>query len=81
MIAYCAECGEKFEYNSMTDTARNEDTGEIICEKCTQIYNDLAERMLEKAFKEMPPLYRNALAVERFPGLGDFLDVVREERE
>ncbi len=78
----CTECGWAFDYDRRSDKyCHDEETGEYLCENCTKLYNDLAMRMMEKHFKSMPTLYRQALAIDRLTGLGDLCDVVTDERE
>lgn len=78
----CTECGQEFDYRPNYDRfCKDEVTGECLCEHCTEVYNDLAERMMKKAFRAMPALYRQAFAIERLSGLGELFEEIESERE
>lgn len=78
----CAECGKEFDYRPHSDKfCKDEDTGEALCEHCTSFYNDVAEKIMIKAFRQMPTLNRQAFAIERLSGLGELFETIKEERE
>lgn len=78
MIARCAECGLLFN----TDRYRciqGRESGKWLCPDCVRGYNDLASRIMVKAFQSMDDLLRQSFAIDTLPGWGDFDEEVRHE--
>ena len=77
MIARCYECRTKF--LTQRGGIQGKDSGNWLCPDCVRGYNDLASRIMVKAFHNMDDLLRQSFAIESLPGWGDFDEEVRNE--
>lgn len=74
----CLECGEEL-HPSLEEYVQAE--GDYLCKRCRWTVNGWMAERLVKVIKEEPAVFQKVFVDESLPGLGDFLDAMKELKE